>query len=229
MVAASHARRVERRALIRHSIDRAPRERLLGRDRIAGIEKLLRPGRSDEPRQAHGAVRRETAKTRFRERDPDAAARHTQVARKRQLETASDRRAVDRRDGRHRHPREPAQHHVLEQDLALARILVQLRELVDVAAGAEGASTAPMQDDATNIGGDGNVAQCRVEAAQQRGVHEVEWPSVERNLGDRPIDAERRTRRGAARGFCRPDHQCVPPSTLCSTPRRSKCRWIRST
>jgi hypothetical protein len=129
--------------------------------------------RPDESRQPDRAVPGQAAQSRFRKADPDAPTADAKIAGKSELETAADRGAVDRGDRRHGQAREPPQHHVLEQDLALARVLVQLAELMDVAAGAERARAAAVQDDAANAGR-GDVVQRGAEAAQELRVDEVE-------------------------------------------------------
>src|SRR4029078_443049 len=95
------------------------------------------PRRAYAPRAGSRAVAGEPAEARFGEADRHVPAAHAKVAGERELEAAAKRRAADRGERWHRHGGERTQHHVLEQDLALARILAQMREFPDVAAGAQ--------------------------------------------------------------------------------------------
>jgi hypothetical protein len=68
------------------------------------------------------------------------------------------------------------EYHVLKQDLMFAGIFPEVRKLLDVAPGTEGAAISAMQNQTSDFGAGGNLDQDAIERAQRRLGHKIDRP-----------------------------------------------------
>jgi hypothetical protein len=82
------------------------------------------------------------------------------------------------------------EYHVLEQDLMFAGIFPEMRKLLDVAPGTEGASLSAMQNQTSDFRPGGNLGQDAIERAQHWLGYEIDRTVVDRHFGDRAIECQ---------------------------------------
>ena len=147
------ARAVERRAVVDDAVDEAPRQRLLGGDRLAGEQQLLgarraRPGASAAARRCRRGRPAATRSGRARRRVRTTRRSHASASSS-PPPSAGPSIAAIVGIGRRASRRSTMSSNRILCSLASCR---RSREFLDVAAGAERARVAAMQDHAANVG-----------------------------------------------------------------------------